>query len=179
MNVPFSAAPVIVLTLPSPFANSVARLRHSWLENQVLNKTADDLVHLWRLGRWDALDRQFANRLRDVEEVAAKLEEALSPAGLLPMLQPLRSISGELRSYIGEVVHEAFRKVYSTDVIAREIRAAAAGLAKAITALQESWTQELSIQAEQALRARWTETQARGRDLLDLLRAIPKGVVLP
>lgn len=179
MNASASALPVIVLTLPCPFAEGVARLRHSWLENQVLNKTADDVVHLWRLGRWDALDRQFANRVKEAVEVAASLEYGLSPAQLLTLLEPLRGLRGDLRSSIGEAVHAVFRKAYPTNKVEAEIRAAATGLAEAITALQNSWAQERSSQSEEVLRARWAATQARGVDLLGVLRSLPKGVVLP
>ena len=84
------------------------RLKHSWLENQVCNKTVDDVVFLWRRGKWRALEEEFAFRAQETLRLADEMVAGFSPAQLVETLAPLHALSPEIKKHLKEAVHNAY-----------------------------------------------------------------------
>ena len=86
------------------------QLKHSWLENQLCNKTAHDVVSFWRQEGWPALEMEFEGRVGDVMRLSDDLEDGFSPAQLVDRLTPFAGLSEELKMEIRKAVHTAYLK---------------------------------------------------------------------
>jgi hypothetical protein len=151
------------------------RLKHSWLENQVLNKSGRDILEMRREGPWSGLDVQFPRRVREALDLAGALDDAFSPAQLVDRLLVFAHLSGRDREMLRSAVHSAY--------LARiGMRAREGKLAKAVA--------ELSIQLDQVralwqngsesdLERAWCQTLQLGARLRDELDALPKTIALP
>ena len=69
------------------------QLKHSWLENQVQNKDADDIVMLWQAQLWqEVLESNFPDRIQKTTALAENLVIGFSPSQLVDELSPLSSL---------------------------------------------------------------------------------------
>ncbi len=170
---------LLVVGYAATSSDALARLRHSWLGNQLLNKAPSDVVHLWRQGSWAALDRQFAHRVRRVVDLAAELEEELSPARLVESLEVFQRLPNETRLILSDAVHESYRRTYPAAAVAETVVSVARSLGDAIDELRVAWGAERSGEGEVALVRVWNDVQQRAAELLRLLECLPRGVVLP
>src|SRR5690348_2819815 len=89
-------------------ANLRARLKHSWLENQVLNKTPSDVLDLRSYGFWHALESQFPARIREAGILADGVDQAFSPAQLVERLAPFDHLDDRRRKLVLHAAHRAY-----------------------------------------------------------------------
>lgn len=152
-------------------------LKHSWLENQVLNKSSEDLVYLRSLGRWEALEAQFPARIADVIDLASGLEQSFSPAQLITRLSCFSDLDRDLRSRLIELVHDAYASrakslFESRSVVLFDL---SNSLERAFAKLQINWKHS----TDSELKATWHEVLDIANDLRNELGGLPTAVVLP
>lgn len=164
--------------LPCLAAERSARLRHSWLENQVITKNAQDVVYLWRTLGWEALAR-FPERIDEVLDFAEDLTRGFSPAQLACALGPLRELKKNEREIVQETLHLAYLEVFPAAERAEEIVKAGSRLGESSGALQELWSMSPTDDLESAVAQAWERVRADAEVLLGALRRLPEGIVLP
>ena len=155
------------------------QLKHSWLENQLTNKSEEDVVLLWRGPGWPALERQFAARVREARELVEKIEDGYSPAQLVDRLAPLADLSGETREAIKGAVHAAYLEKIDVTALKATLRVAVDGLGAALDAFLWAWGQPVSAEVERELRERWRELHRCAEGLRAALEQLPRSIVLP
>lgn len=154
------------------------KLKHSWLDNQVLNKTTDDVVFLWQNSGWSALETDFSLQVTKTLELADTLEECFSPAQLVDQLQPFETFDDQTKKMIKEAVHAAYLESSSISSLKMPLRAAANLLGHAIDELKETWKKPLNKENEVELRADWDNLFRKAKALQAVFELLPKGIVL-
>lgn len=156
-----------------------AQLKHSWLENQVCNKSADDAVALWRCGSWPALDNEFPVRVKQLHQLARDLVDALSPAALADSSSVMRGLPGDVCAQIKRAVHVYYLRNTNVEALSRDITGACGELRDELLGLQQAWGTTRDCSAETQLRESWEAFLHTGRRIVELLSHVPTGTVLP
>jgi hypothetical protein len=154
------------------------QLKHSWIENQILNKTSDDIVALHRSG-WFALTEQFPERMKQAYALAAQVESGFSPAQLVDELAPLRQLPEWQRAAMSAAVHAAYRKRFDAETLSAGIRGAIDSLQGVLVIFRAEWDQTVAAVSESRLRQAWDEVLEKAALLAEALDRLPQGIVLP
>ena len=155
------------------------QLKHSWLENQVLNKTSDNIISFWKANGWNALEQQFAVHIRKAIQLSDELESGFSPAQLVDTLRPFEKVDDETKELIKQAVHKAYLESSNITQLKAPLKEAAEEMEKALEHLLEAWNQQVSEKNEQELKKAWDKFLTRARKLHSVLEQLPKGIVLP
>lgn len=155
------------------------QLKHSWLENQVLNKTSDNVINFWKSTGWKALEQQFAVHIRKAIQLSDEQESGFSPAQLVDTLTPFEKVNDETKELIKQAVHKAYLESSNITQLKVPLKEAAEELEKALGHLLEAWNQQVSEKSELELKKAWDEFLTRARKLHSVLEQLPKGIVLP
>lgn len=170
------------MTIPGIISNSDivrARLKHSWLENQLLNKTSQEVVYLWAETGWPALENEFSERVKDTLNLADDLENGFSPAQLVDRLAPFAKVDQEAKELIKQAVHEAYLESSKISDFRMPLREDAMALGEALDELHKAWQLPVTEGHEQILRSVWQKVSIKAKALHTILERLPKGVVLP
>ncbi len=155
------------------------RLKHSWLENQILNKMPDVVVLLRHGAGWPALER-FLDDANEAVELADKVEFGFSPAMLVDNCAQLDVLLKEQRDSLREAVHDAYKQYFNNvDDVSIRLRKAAQDMQKALSDLMDEWNKSDDAVSDDVLRDRWNTVIEKAEILRDVLDALPKGIVLP
>ncbi len=155
------------------------RLKHSWLENQLLNKTADEVVYLWKETGWGALDNEFSMRVSETITLAENLVQGFSPAQLVDSLAPLARLDQETRDLIKQAVHKAYLESSGITELSQPLCKAAKALEAALDQLRTVWRRPVTVANEKDLKNAWQMVSTQAKALHAVLERLPKGVVLP
>ena len=155
------------------------RLKHTWLENQVCNKTVEDVIFLWRLGKWRALKEEFGFRVQETLHLADEMVAGFSPAQLVETLAPLHALSPETKKHLKEAVHNAYLECSGIQEMALNLNRTATVVESELKRLIAIWHKPPTPENELALRAGWHSLSEKADDLLAVLSQLPKGIVLP
>ncbi len=156
-----------------------AMLKHSWLENQLLNKNAEDIVYLRGNSGWNALDVEFSERVKEAIGLADDMEDGFSPAQLVDYLAPFAMVDQEIRDKIKQAIHAAYLESSNIPDFRVPLREAAIAFGESLDELREAWRLPLIEKNEQRLRNSWKKVSKRAKALHTVLEQLPKGVVLP
>jgi hypothetical protein len=162
-----------------------SRLRHSWLENQVLNRdssvVADRHDTSTEAGvvfkRKICTDGEFAHAAKEVREFCNIMIEGLSPARLLDR-KPLSLLLGELRQLIAGDLHQLYLKRSEIERAKAEIRATVVEFEASLVALCRLWNTEPRVDKE-VVKTAFEKLQCIGRKLHAALGIVPQGTILP
>src|SRR5688500_3935984 len=114
-------------------------LKHSWLENQIAETSAEEAVE-WSLqpGGWPTLEAESDVRLQQARELAERLDDLFSPAGLIDLCSPFMALDDATRHLVREAVHTAYLKSSSIQALCQPLLVAAASLENALRLFRES-----------------------------------------
>ena len=154
------------------------RLKHSWLENEVLNKSPDTVVELRRGAGWPELER-FPIDANRALTLADDVEHGFSPAHLVAACIPLASLSSEERKTITDAVHQCYLERFDALNVAIALRVVAQDMAKALNDMLEEWRKPDDTCSDVLLIARWYTVLSTAERLRLALDSLPRGVVLP
>src|SRR4051812_20756218 len=84
------------------------RLKHSWLENQILNKSAAKVLQLRSAGPWEALEKRFSLRVQETVELAGRIVDDYSPAQLVDKISLFGHLDEGTRARLKNGVHLAY-----------------------------------------------------------------------
>lgn len=154
-------------------------LKHSWLENQILQYRPDNVVNRRRDGSWERSGK-LAGDLENIgkaRELARTLAEGFSPAQLVDRLQPLRHLPEPARRQIKTAVHQTFLERCGDEVeaLAGELAAALDGFESVYRDFGAAWQES----DDPALHKAWQAVTQKGHILLAVFEKLPHGVVLP
>lgn len=152
-------------------------LRHSWLRNQVLNKSDDDILFLRQSGPWRALDLEFPLRVQETLRLSCVIADAFSPTQLFER-EPLVCLPVECRDMLLTAVQEAYLEGFLAGEVRDNLRTAASKLSKSLSAMSSVW-HDLSDPPGTKLLAAWRCVKCDAETLLAELEKLPRGVVLP
>lgn len=162
----------------SPASIQRGRLKHSWLENEVLNKTPEIVVTLRREVGWPELQR-FPNDATQALALADDVEFGFSPARLVDECAPLAALPKDQRAIIRREVHAAYLKCFDARGASDSLRDAVTRMKAAIAALLDEWHKPDGSISDGELQARWRAVLNEAEHLRSALEALPKGIVLP
>jgi hypothetical protein len=154
------------------------RLKHSWLENEILNKTPETVVALRQGVGWPELQRFSA----DVEQalvLVKEVESGFSPAKLVDQCTPLMALTESQKNIIRNAVHRAYLAYFDTLRAARGLHDSATDMKEALIALLEEWNKPDATMSGVELQARWVAVLREAERLRTALDALPRGIVLP
>lgn len=154
------------------------RLKHSWLENEVLNKTGEQVVFLRRSQGWPEL-HGFHGPATEAHLLADRIEPGFSPARLVDECPSLNQLDDADRQKIRRAVHAAYLEVFDVQKVAADLKAAAKDMSQTIDDLLTEWNKDNMLLSDAALKARWEVVLARASILREVLDALPRGTVLP
>jgi hypothetical protein len=163
--------------IPSEASIRRGQLKHSWLENQILNKRAEDVLAFRHRGGWPALENEFAEWVRDAQTLAAELTDGFGPAQLIDTLTPFQHLSEEDKQRIKGALHAAYLENSGITALQGPLQEAAENLDKALNELLREWRQPAG--SDQVLRAAWSVFVERAISLKEVLERLPRGIVLP
>lgn len=155
------------------------QLKHSWFENQVLNKTSDNVINFWKTTGWKALEQQFAVHIRKAIQLSDELESGFSPAQLVDTLTPFEKVDDKTKELIKQAVHKAYLESSNITELKAPLKEAAEELEKALKHLFEVWNQQVFEKSESELKKAWDEFLIKATKLHSVLEQLPKGIVLP
>lgn len=153
------------------------QLKHSWLENEVLNISIETVITLWRRGEADLAARS-AMRVQDLSRLADSLAEGFSPAQLVDTLKPFGGLSTENKAAIKAAVHAAYLESSGILTLQAPLKTAAMGMEAALQELSRAWSLP-HPQGESAVRMAWEGVREKASALIEMLELLPKGIVLP
>ncbi len=158
--------------------NVRGRLKHSWLENEVLNKTPEIVVTLRHEVGWPELQR-FPADADQALALAAKVEFGFSPVRLVDQCAPLTTLPEDQRLAIRQAVHAAYLGCFDAHSAAQCLRDAANHTKAALLALLDEWNKPDVAISDTELQMRWRGVLREAEHLRVALDALPKGIVLP
>lgn len=168
-----------VVTVGHPIAAIArGRLKHSWLENEVLNKTERDVLWLRRHGEWPELARFLADAAEAVA-LAEEVTDGFSPSQLVDRCSPLLSLPRAEREAVQDAVHRAYLQVFDAPGAASKLRQAGARMSQGVSDLLREWCKADDAYSEAVLQAQWREVLDAATELCGALDGLPRGVVLP
>ncbi len=171
------------MRVPSPWnipcdANDLrGRLKHSWLENEVLQYRSDNVVNRRRDGSWKRDGRIAAHedRIADLMELADGLVDGFSPAGLVDRLEPLEALAPEAREMVKAAVHQAYAERHGMEELAVSLKAEAEYFRQSFVSFKKAWEDGDDAALEDA----WDQVLQQAQALVAVLEKLPRGVVLP
>lgn len=156
-----------------------SQLKHTWLENQLTNKSEDDIVLLWLGPGWPALVREFHVRVSEAGELVKDFEDGFSPAQLVDRLKPLSALADDTKKAIRQAVHAVYLERSGIADLKKPMENAVTALSGALSRFFVAWEQPVSEQTEQEMRKAWRDLYRCAECLRDLLDRLPRGIVLP
>lgn len=154
------------------------QLKHSWLDNQILNKSAEDVVFLRQHGSWPSLYSEFDTRLDDAQRLAAMIEPGFSPALLVDSLSVFAHMDSKSRADLKQAVHSAYVIAFRPADLLPPYEKAVKQLKVAIIAFRQAWDVQ-SDAGDNRVSESWSDVLACAKALENLLDSLPKGIVLP
>jgi hypothetical protein len=155
------------------------QLKHTWIENQIKNKSEEEVVFLWLGPRWPVLEREFPLRVQEAHQLAKDLETRFSPAQLVDRLAPLARLPDDTRSTIRQAVHAAYLDRSGIAALKQTLTEAVQVMREALDQFLDAWKQPVSDEAEQRVRESWRQLYHCAESLRNELDRLPGGVVLP
>ncbi len=157
----------------------VGRLRHSWLENQVRNKSADEVVAIWREGPWNALERDFPAHLARARALARHLASAYSPARWVERLLPLAALPEGERRRLARALDGVYRAGGGLGDLPKRIEECTPAVERARAVVVRRWQARSTPEAEEQLVASWSAFHEEASRLHGLLQELPSGPCIP
>lgn len=154
------------------------RLKHSWLENEILNKTPEVIVLLRHGAGWPAL-RYFSNDAGQAVALANEIESGFSPARLVDECAPLAALAEDQRNALRTAAHEAYLECFDACSAANRLSEAARNMQTSLSGLLAEWDKSDDAVSDAELLARWQAVLDKAQLLRDALDALPRGIVLP
>lgn len=154
------------------------QLKHSWLDNQILNKSAADVVFLRQHGSWPSLYSEFDTRLDDAQRLAAMIEPGFSPALLVDSLSVFADLGAQSRADLKQAVHSVYVTAFRPADLLPSYEKAVDELRVAIAAFRNAWDVQ-SDAGDDRVSESWSHVLECARVLEKLLDSLPKGIVLP
>ncbi|MFH2124586.1 MAG: hypothetical protein ABIJ50_14030 [Pseudomonadota bacterium] len=156
-----------------------SQLKHTWLENQLGNKSEDDIVFFWQGPGWPSLEREFRGRVSEAEQLINDLESGFSPAQLVDQLPMLVGLADDTKAAIKQAVHEVYLERSGIEELKKPLNQALSVLKDALARFLSAWGQPQSPESEQELRQVWRALSRCGEEFRNLLDRLPRGIVLP
>jgi hypothetical protein len=158
---------------------SRGKLKHSWLENEVLNKEEPEIVVALRYqGGWPEL-QGFPDEVAKALALAEEVEWGFSPANLVDVCAPLLEFPDEQRCAIREAVHSAYMECFDAHGVAKRLRESAIKMKEVLASLLEEWNKPDGKVSNTELQTRWIAVLVEAKRLCKALDALPKGIVFP
>jgi hypothetical protein len=154
------------------------RLKHSWLENEVLNKDPNFVVLLRREAGWPELNRFPAEAAR-AAALAAEVEEGFSPTTLVDTCAPLRLLPSPVFHALRDSIHAAYLHAFDAASATRRLTGAASRMESCLNSFLTEWNRSDEEVSEDAVRAGWVAVLEAALELRAALDGLPKGTVLP
>ncbi len=151
------------------------RLKHSWLENQVLNKSADKIIQLRREGPWEALENRFPIRVQEAIGLAGRIVDDYSPVVLIDRIPLFGHLDEDARARIKIGVHNAYLARETLTSRVEPLTAAARSLGVALEHVLQQWRRGSDCDIERT----WQDVLRAASRLRDELDALPRTIVLP
>lgn len=170
-----------MLTLPKATCKASivrARLKHSWLENTVLNKDPETVVALRHEYGWPELQR-FAAEVDQALILAQDIEYGFSPARLVDECVPLSALQEDQRNAIREAVHAAYLGSFDVSGAGQRLHEAAKQMKTALIAMLDEWNNTDAVISDAKLQALWRSVLNAAEHLRNALDVLPRGIVLP
>ncbi len=153
-------------------------LKHSWLENEVLNKTSKVVVFLRHTEGWPSLPR-FLDESQRALALADCVENGFSPASLVDECAPLVRLPRDLRECIRSAIHASYLDYFDASGKAQDLRNASIQMHAALVALLREWSNDIELINDSELEVGWQKVLDKAEMLRDALDALPRGIVLP
>lgn len=160
-------------------ANTIrGQLKHSWLDNQILNKSAADVGFLRKQGSWPSLYSEFDTRLEDAQRLAGMIESGFSPALLIDSLTVFADLDARSRADLKQAVHAVYVTAFRPSDFVPTYEKAVKELRTAITDFRNAWDIQTNS-GEDLVVGTWEQVIKRAKTLEKVLNSLPKGIVLP
>jgi len=160
----------------SPATLKSSQLKHSWIENEILNKDPDIVVALRRTDLWPAL-QAFPARADSAIQLAGDIEMGFTPALLVQDGLPLAALPADVREQLRNTLHGLFLSHIDCSALSRELAAAGIGLKNRLMVFLDTWSNENIC--DEDIRSHWSAVLAAAERARRALGALPRGVVLP
>ena len=165
-------------SLLCPASLTRGQLKHSWLENQILNKTAEEIVVQHAAG-WPALVSEFEERVTQTRMLAEDVEYGFSPAQLIDRLEWLSTLSAEQKGAIKQAVHAAYLENMNTKALRVSLLDAVELFDSALRHVIDEWKKPQTTISESRLSEAWNDLLDSAFSLVDALDQLPREIVLP
>lgn len=167
-----------ISTETSPVSIQRGRLKHSWLENEVLNKDPETVVTLRHEFGWPELER-FVADAEQALKLAQEVEYGFSPARLVDGCVPLSALLEDQRNAIREGVHAAYLGCFDAIGAGQCLHEAANQMKTALLAMLDEWNKTDGVISDDRLQALWRSVLNAAEHLRNALDVLPRGIVLP
>lgn len=153
-------------------------LKHTWIENGILNKKPDTILGLWLDGSWVALGAQFLIWEVDAVNFGNEFVDGFSSGHLVDLVEPLTLLPEKTREKIRCSLADHFEKTENLIIIQSEYFRVLKRLRSALFCLREVWTLSRPEGTEQVRECAQNLIDAAIR-VREVMEKIPKGVVIP
>lgn len=161
------------------------RLRHSWLENQIILRRTNfiSLLYLNNSNERHAFEEriksggEFDSNLHEARVLQQAMVDGFSPARLVDS-GPLIRLPEDVRSLMKDVLHKAYLAETQIDKVAASMEPAIEELAQSIKHFSGVWFQGASVDSQE-IETSFRAIQDRAKVLHEILGSVPRGIVLP
>ena len=167
-----------VASLLSP-PSLASELRHSWLLNEVLNKTPEVLAELLFQTPWPALEECFPIRVEQTRQLARALELYFGPAQLVDRVSVLASLPGSSRRWLQEAVHKCYCERSRIRALEEPLVSVLDELDQALTELRCLSSQLRDDDWRRRIEDQWSDVLGHAAELHRLLDQLPRRIELP
>lgn len=165
--------------IPCDVNNIRGQLRHHWLENQILNKTPEDVLFIFQNEKkWNALETEFEYRIAQAIKLSDDMIEGFSPRQLVEKITLLSSLSNDTKILLKDKIHKIYFENSNIQSISTRFKDAVKFLSDDIKALKKEWGETTSGE-NNAIKEKYQAVLDSATLLYNLIKLLPKGVALP
>jgi hypothetical protein len=169
---------VILSGFPCQAAIQRSRLKHSWLENEILNKAPQIVLSLRHDAGWPAL-QHFVADAEQASAFAMEVESGYSPSLLVDECTPLKILPEDKKDAVRMAIHAAYLECFNIRSLAHDLFESATHMKASLVAFLDEWNKQDQVLSDTRLAACWNGVLREAERLRAALDALPKGIVLP
>lgn len=161
-------------------------LRHSWLENEIIDRRPDDIAKWYgtfspervSLEKGISPKGEFYLRLGKARELADIMITSFSPAQLVEN-SVLARLPMDVKQLIKGILHNTYLEKTGIAELTSPLEDAINKFALELQHFTETWYSSRPPAGSEAVRGGFLRLQERARELHEILGCLPEGIVLP
>jgi hypothetical protein len=156
-------------------------LKHSWLANQILNKSDADILFLRAREnmQWEALEDEFPKRLDELSCLIQNLYDGYSTGRYVDKLPAFKMLPSDLAEEVRDTLHKCYTETFHYDKLADTMKKDFQDMREHYEDFLKIWRQPFTDDNADRLKNAWNNFLQDAKKIHGHLASLPKEIALP